>query len=191
MIIYPLILILLPSATRFTTAYPSPDPKYLGQGQCTYAGQIVCASESTFAICDASLTGVIQPLAVGDTRCGDFGGPPPPPPAAAPSSTTPADAQGTLGFMKTIESAIATSSYTPPPAPPKSAVTSPSSPSKKPPKHQTASTPAPHFAGTSLAVVPTSIPTAIATAGGLPPAAPAPPPRDGCNPGKSTCSGGS
>ncbi|KIX99626.1 uncharacterized protein Z520_04260 [Fonsecaea multimorphosa CBS 102226] len=183
-----LLILLLLSSTRLSTAYPSPAGlAYLPKGQCTYAGQVVCASTSTFAICDASLMGVIQPLAVGDTRCGDFGGgsaaattPAAGPPPASSTRTTPANSQeGTLGFMQTIESMIATA--TTPPA---------SSSTPKKPGNQTTSTavqpvttPAPHFAsGTGLEVIPvTPLPTAVATA--------AAPPREGCNPGKSTCSG--
>ncbi|KIW80777.1 hypothetical protein Z517_07394 [Fonsecaea pedrosoi CBS 271.37] len=188
-------LLLFLSYTTLSTGYPSPsDVKYLAKGQCSYAGQIVCASESTFAICDASLTGVIQPLAVGDTRCGAFGdggggGKNTPPPPASSSTTAAAAAQDTLAFMKTVASMMATAIHpsskptptpktTPPPSKP-SPKPSLSTTTKKPPKETTSKAqPAksssssssksnPHFAsGTGLQVIPITIRGATPTAGG-------------------------
>ncbi|OAG40186.1 hypothetical protein AYO21_05664 [Fonsecaea monophora] len=136
------LLLFLSSAT-LSTGYPSSsDVKYLAKGQCSYAGQIVCASESTFAICDTSLTGVIQPLAVGDTRCGAFGdggggGKNTPPPPASSSTTAAAAAQDTLAFMKTVASMMATALHpsskpTPTPTPTAETTPPPSKPSPKP-----------------------------------------------------------
>ncbi|OAL35002.1 hypothetical protein AYO20_05717 [Fonsecaea nubica] len=188
-------LLLFLSYTTLSTGYPSPsDVKYLAKGQCSYAGQIVCASESTFAICDASLTGVVQPLAVGDTRCGAFGsgggggGKNTPPPPASSSTTTAAAALDTLAFMKTVASMMATALHpsskltptpktTPPPSKP-SPKPSSSTTTKKPSKETTSKAqPAkssssssksnPHFAsGTGLQVIPITIRGATPTAGG-------------------------
>ncbi|OAP56528.1 hypothetical protein AYL99_09707 [Fonsecaea erecta] len=176
------ILLLLLSSTRLSTAYPSPGLTLLPKDKCTYAGQLVCASATTFAICDVSLTGIIQPLALGDTRCGDFAGgnvvpaaaattaPSASHPAASPyvSSTIPASSQRNLGFMKTIELMVATASP-PPPARQPGGPTSSSMP-KSPPKQSTpatsSATPAPHFAqGPGLEVVPTTLPHGGAASG--------------------------
>lgn len=51
----------------FTLALPQ--LQYVPAGQCTSPGQFLCLTPATFALCDASLTGIVQPLAAGDTRC--------------------------------------------------------------------------------------------------------------------------
>ena len=42
---------------------------YLSPGRCSVPGEFICASTTAFAICDASLQGIIQSLALGDARC--------------------------------------------------------------------------------------------------------------------------
>ncbi|OCT45712.1 hypothetical protein CLCR_01757 [Cladophialophora carrionii] len=47
-----------------------PQLAYLARGKCSAPGQFICVSPTTYALCDASLRGIIQPLAAGDSRCG-------------------------------------------------------------------------------------------------------------------------
>ncbi|KAJ9604754.1 hypothetical protein H2200_010868 [Cladophialophora chaetospira] len=62
------ILALAASLLHITLALPQIPVVPLGT--CAYAGQFICTSPTTFAICDASLMGIIQSLAPGDPRCG-------------------------------------------------------------------------------------------------------------------------
>jgi hypothetical protein len=84
---------------RVVTALPLPLPlplpqlSHLARGRCTFPGQFVCVSATTFALCDASLGGIIQPLAAGDSRCL-----PPPPSSGTELSRVPA---GTSTTTKT------------------------------------------------------------------------------------------
>lgn len=50
-------------------AMPSPQLTYVPAGKCTYPGQFICVSDTTFAICTDALQGIEQPLAQGDNRC--------------------------------------------------------------------------------------------------------------------------
>jgi hypothetical protein len=83
--------ILLPLVS-LVAAMPHALQTYTSPGQCTSTGQLICLSDTTFAICDASMTGVIQHLATGDARCRSSGAgnsaPATTPPSPPASSTT-------------------------------------------------------------------------------------------------------
>ncbi len=57
------------------SAAPHPGPQFsevvpvVAPGACKSVGQFICVSDSTFAICNAVLEGVVQSLALGDNRC--------------------------------------------------------------------------------------------------------------------------
>jgi hypothetical protein len=55
-------------------AMAMPQAAHVGKGVCTTPGQFICASTTSFAICDNNLQGFIQPLAQGDGRCASFAG---------------------------------------------------------------------------------------------------------------------
>jgi hypothetical protein len=42
---------------------------YVPAGSCRTVGQFICVSDTTFAICNSALQGVVQALAVGDIQC--------------------------------------------------------------------------------------------------------------------------
>lgn len=52
----------------FAAPHPQPSPS-IPMGLCTRPGELICITDTTFAICDAQLGGVEQPLAKGDNRC--------------------------------------------------------------------------------------------------------------------------
>ncbi|KAJ9611773.1 hypothetical protein H2200_004957 [Cladophialophora chaetospira] len=71
---------------------PSPDLSFAPPGLCATAGQFVCVSKTSFAICDDFLVGSVQELASGDMRCSATtnSAPPPPPPASVTTPPPPA-----------------------------------------------------------------------------------------------------
>jgi hypothetical protein len=46
-----------------------PAPQVVPVSICDYAGQFICVSDTVFALCDTTLTGVQMNLAQGDPRC--------------------------------------------------------------------------------------------------------------------------
>ncbi|KAG9770425.1 hypothetical protein KCU88_g6602, partial [Aureobasidium melanogenum] len=84
----------IPGLPLLTNAAPAPAPSpepfpiaSIPSGLCHQPGQFVCVSSHTFALCDASLHGIEQPLAAGDNRCVGKG---PAAPAAPPAKPAPA-----------------------------------------------------------------------------------------------------
>lgn len=63
--------LLLASAALVNVAVAAPHPQlsYVSAGTCREPGQFICVSATTFTLCDASLRGIVQSLALGDTRC--------------------------------------------------------------------------------------------------------------------------
>lgn len=108
-----------------------PQLSYVANGACTYAGQLVCVSSSSFALCDATLHGIIQPLAAGDNRCTGEPAVASPPPAAAssapdtPAPSAPAPTADTLAHVPP-PSAASNPTAAPPAATPPPAAASPS-----------------------------------------------------------------
>ena len=59
-------LCIIPSLISLALALPGL-PR-VAPGLCVTPGEFLCISRTTFAICDDTLTGAIQPLAAGDPR---------------------------------------------------------------------------------------------------------------------------
>ncbi|KIW66265.1 hypothetical protein PV04_08464 [Phialophora macrospora] len=173
--------------------YPNPDPLQTSTspGQCTSAGQFICVSATTFAICDASLTGTIQHLAPGDARCRSSGTGDP-----GPTTTPPPASPTTAGFFDVLYSMLngvdgstrtRATATTPTTHPGVSTHTNYVTVTATPPRPPPASTPPPitstkvvtvgksasrTFAGTMTAVGTSVVPTSIVSASGTPPPLP-------------------